>query len=284
MQALGTVAATAPAEWRTDLFTYLLPPWYVDAVAGGAQYFEALRSGVEVLVRGLDPATVPVAARLGAWTVLNGTAEDSALVQDLVADNPHGFPVESGVVSVPDDLSPAPPREWLAVRDVDRKVRSWVAQRPVPRDHGGLLRGATFTEYVVDNALPSVEVVEPHGGRTPLPVVRRNDPSVNEWADRAWEDRFSAAWEASFDETSALSRPGRHDVRVHYGDHTLRHQVVVPAPAEQTNTVVDTVMLADGVLHLSGTTPEDSLTGQLTGRGGSHQAVMGVRAASMRPA
>jgi hypothetical protein len=193
MQALGTVAATAPAGWRSALFTYILPPWYVDAVAGGAEYFEALRSGVEVLARGLDPATVPVAARLGAWTVLNGTAEDSALVQDLVADNPHGLPVESGVVSIPEGLSLAPPDEWLAVCDVDRKVRSWVAERPVPRPPGGLLRGATFTEYVVDNPLPSVELVEPDGSRTPLLVARRNDPSVNEWADRAWEDRSSAA-------------------------------------------------------------------------------------------
>jgi len=276
MEALGTVAATAPAGWRSDLFTYILPPWYVDAVAAGDRYFEALRSGVEVLARGLDPATVRVAERLGAWTVLNGTPGDSALVQDLLADNPHGLPVESGMVSVPDNLSVAPPPAWRAIYDVDRLVRSWVGERPVPHQQGGLVRGATFTEYVVDHPLPSVEVVESDGTRTPLPVVRRHDPSVNEWADRAWEDRSSAAWEASFDETSSLSRPGHHDVWVHYGGHTLHHQVVVPEPPPKTTTVIDTVTLADGVLRLSGTTPEDSLTGHLTGRGESHEAVVGV--------
>ena len=274
MQALATVAAMAPAGWRGDLFTYVLPPWYVDAVAGGEQYFLALRSGVEVLARGLDPATVPVAARLGAWTVLNGTPGDSALVQDFVADNPHGLPIESDAVSLPDGLSLAPPTAWRAVCDVDRRVRSWLAERPVPHDRGGLLRGATFTEYVAEAPLPSVEVVEPDGARTPLSVVRRHDPSVNECAERAWEDRSSAAWEASFDESSSLGRPGGHQVEIHYGARTLDHRVVVPAPGPETDTVINAVTLADGALHFSGSTTEDSLTGHFAGRGESHEATI----------
>jgi CDP-glycerol glycerophosphotransferase (TagB/SpsB family) len=276
LAALATVAAIAPAGWRSGCFTYLLPPWYVDAVAGGEQYFDALRTGVDVLARGLDPATVPVAARLGAWTVLNGTLPDVALVQDFLADNPHGLPAEADLVSVPDGLSASPPAPWRAVCEVDRRVRSWVAEGPVPREGGGLLRGATFTEYVVDNPLPSVEVVESNGVRTPLRVMPRIDPSVNEWAERAWEDRSSAAWEASFDGASTLGRPGRQDVEIHLGNRTLRHQVVVPPPVPKEATVINAVTLTDGVLHLSGSTPEESLVGHLAGRGGRHPVSFGV--------
>jgi CDP-glycerol glycerophosphotransferase (TagB/SpsB family) len=208
--------------------------------------------------------------------VRNGTLEDLALLQDHLADNPHGLQVESGLVSVPDGLSATPPPALRAVCDVDRKDRSWVAERPVPRQRGGLLRGATFTEYAADHAVPSVEVVGSSGGRSPLSVEGRNNPAVNEWADRAWEDRSSAAWEASFDATSPLSRPGHYDVEVHYGDRMLRHQVIVPAPPPQEATVIDSVTLADGVLRLSGSTSERSLSGHLAGRGGSHQAAVVV--------
>ena len=275
LEALERVAAKAPDGWRSDLFSYLLPRWYVDAVPAGQQYFEALGAGVQGLAHGLDPATVAVAARLGAWSVLNGTLADLALVQDHVADNPHGLPVESGLVSVPDGLSSAPPTSWRTVRDVDRRVRSHVTGRPVPRGGGGSLRGATFTDYVEDSPLPLVEVVEvvevvePDGGRTPLEVTRARDLSVNEWADRAWEDRSSAAWEASFDQTSPLSRPGRHKIEVRYEDRTVQHEVVVPAAPPEDATVIDTVTLVDGAIHLSGSTTERSLAGHVTGRAGS---------------
>jgi CDP-glycerol glycerophosphotransferase len=272
LQALERVAANAPDGWRSDLFSHLLPPWYVDAVPAGKAYFEALAAGVRVLAPGLDPATVVVAARLGAWSVLHGTLADLALVQDHLADNPNGLPVASGLVSVPEGLSVDPPATWRTVRDVDRKVRSHVAGRPVPRSGGGSLRGATFTEYVDDGPLPVVEVVEvvePDGRRTPLEVARTRDVAVNEWADRAWEDRSSAAWEASFDQTSVLSRPGSHEIEVRYEGRTVQHAVVVPGPASEGATVIDTVTLADGALHLSGSTPERSLSGHLAGRAGS---------------
>ena len=277
LRSLEAVARIAPAGWREEAFTHLLPPLYVDAVGGGQRYFDALTAGVEALARGADMAAVPVAARLGAWAVLHGSLRDDAVVQDLLADNPDGLPVSDGLVAVPEELSVLPPPSWRAVTDVDRRVRSWVAERPVRERQEAYVRGATFTEYAEDGPLPSVSLVGPGVAMTSLPVARRTDPRVNEWAGRAWEDRSSAAWVASFDATSPLSRPGRHELEVTYRDHAFRHTVVVPGADSGAGTVIDSVTLSDGCLLMSGSTFRRSLQGTLSGPGGSVAAVVDLR-------
>jgi CDP-glycerol glycerophosphotransferase len=273
LAALAAVARTAPHGWRENAFGYLLPPLYVDAVGGGKTYFQALQRGVAVLAGGLDPARVPVAARVGAWAVLHGTLEDDARVQDFVADNPHGLPVTDGIVALPDGLSAEPPREWRAITDTDRRVRSWMADGVIPADASVVVRGATFTEYVDDHSLPSVSALGPDDTRVPLAVTRTVDPRVNEWAGRAWEDRSSAAWVASV-HAGPLTRPGRHDVEVTYAGHELRHTVVVADPPGPDGTRIDSATLSDGRLDLAGRTSEGSLRGRFCGPSGTVEVVV----------
>ncbi|MEP7090206.1 MAG: CDP-glycerol:glycerophosphate glycerophosphotransferase [Nocardioidaceae bacterium] len=270
LAVLAEVAETAPAGWRELAATHLLPALYVDAVGGGPAYAEVLRAGLGPLLDGLDADAVPVVARLGAWTARHGTLEDVALLLALLADHPDGLPVRDGLVAAPAGLSVDLPPAWREVRDVDRRARSWVADRVVRDGERCTLWGASFVEYVEDAPLPAVTLTVPGGGQVPLHVERRADPRTNEWASRAWEDRTDAAWEAVVDPSllDGDSAPG-WSVEVLLNGVRFTHQVHAPRPPGPTG--VDAAAFEHGVLTLSG-------TGDGTGDGAALTlAVSGVR-------
>ena len=245
-------------------------PLYVDTVGGGAPYLEALRRRLPALLEGLDLAAVPVEPRLGAWSALHGTWQDLALVQDLLADNPHGLPHGSGLVQLPDGLSTAVPDSWRALTDADRRPRSFVDRRLEVVDGRVRVRGACFVEYVEGSPLPRVALHTPDGQVHDLEVVRRPDRRTNEWAARAWEDRTDAGWEASGDADRVLvGAPSQATVQVLVGDRCFSEEVRVARP-RRPGTELDTVSFADGVLAVAGSTRErKDLRGHLSGPRGS---------------
>ena len=270
VDALLEAAARAPQGWRELVATHVLPPLYVDAVGGGVPYLEALRRRLPALLEGLDLAAVPVEPRLGAWSALHGTWQDLALVQDLLADNPHGLPTGSGLVLLPDGLSTGVPDSWRALTDADRRPRSFVDRRVEVVDGRVRVRGAFFVEYVEGSPLPRVALHAPDGQVHDLEVVRRPDRRTNEWAARAWEDRTDAGWEASGDADRVLAgAPSQATVQVLVGDRCFSEEVRVARPRRPV-TELDTVSFADGVLAVAGSTRErKDLRGHLSGPRGS---------------
>jgi CDP-glycerol glycerophosphotransferase (TagB/SpsB family) len=276
LRGLARAAELAPPGWCELAGTHLLPPLYLDAVGGDEPYFAALAAGAAVIIDAMEPAGVPVGARLCAWVVRHGTLEDLALVQDLLADNPHGLLVEEGLVPVPDGLSVEVPPQWRGIADVDRRPRVRVAERAVQVGARCRLSGAAFIEYVEDVSLPVVTLVGPgvsaEAERVPLDVERMHDPRTNEWAARAFEDRSDAGWQAWFDADLVPASPQRWVVEVQVGRRTSRHEVHGPAgpgysASGQEEVEVDTVDLHDAVLSLAGTS---SGTGLLVDVSGPH--------------
>ncbi len=251
LDALVAVARVAPPGWRELAASYLLPQLYVDAVGGGEDYLHELRERLPELVDGLDLEAVPVAARLGAWTARHGSLHDVALVQDLLADNPHGLPTEHDLVPLPDGMSTAVPDDWRRITAADRRTRSRVEPWLVVEGDLVVVRGATFVEHVDDAPLPVVALGAPDVPMIELDVVRRPDPRANEWAARAWEDRTGAGWQATGDAAAVLERPDeRWTVEVTVGDDTHRAHLRMPDPPR--GTVLRATELADGVLNVEG--------------------------------
>lgn len=259
LRGLRRALETAPPGWVDLVATHLLPPLYVDAVGGGEPYFAALAEGSAAIVEAMDPARVPVAARLGAWLARHGTLQDQALLQDLLADCPHGLPVSGGSVPVPAGLSVDVPLEWQAIRVVDRRPRTQVSGRVVLVGARCRLEGASFTEYLDETPLPDVSLLGP-GGPITLQVERRQDPRINEWAARAFEDRSDAGWTAWFDSSLLAGLGGEHwTVEVHASGHSSQHQVAgLRGDQPRAGTVVESVALAGGSLTLAGRLADDT--------------------------
>ncbi len=278
LRGLRRALPTAPPGWPDLVATHLLPPLYVDAVGGGEPYFATLADGCAPVVDAMDPARVPVAARLGAWLARHGTLQDQALLQDLLADHPHGLPLRDAVAPVPAALSVDVPLEWRTVQDVDRRPRTQVSGRVAMVGTRCRLEGASFVEYVEEMPLPDVSLLLP-GGPVALQVERRQDPRTNEWAARAFEDRSGAGWTAWFD-TSLLAGAGgrRWPVEVHASGHTSRHEAEAPRGARSVaGTEVGSVRLASARLTLTGRTDQPELHARLTGpHGSSAEAVLAV--------
>ena len=270
VDALLEAAVEAPEGWCEQVATHVLPPLYVDAVGGGVAYLEALRRRLPALLDGLDLAAVPVEPRLGAWSALHGTWQDLALVQDLLADNPHGLPTGSGLVLLPDCLSTKVPDSWRRLTDADRRPRCFVDQRVEVVDARVRVRGAFFVEYVGPSPLPRVALRTPDGKVHDLEVVRRRDQRTNEWAARAWEDRVEAGWEASGDAERILGgAPSQGTVQVLVGDRCFSEEVRIARPPRAA-TELDSVSFAGGVLSVAGSTRERrDLLGHLSGPRGS---------------
>src|SRR4029079_13994216 len=104
--------------WAGAALEQVLPQVYVDSIAGGPAYLEALAPLVRHLLGGLDDddlAQVPVSARLGGWFAAHEGWDDVALVQAFLADHPHGLPVDrisspQAAVILPGPLNESTPR------------------------------------------------------------------------------------------------------------------------------------------------------------------------------
>jgi CDP-glycerol glycerophosphotransferase (TagB/SpsB family)/glycosyltransferase involved in cell wall biosynthesis len=261
--ALHEVARRLPESlrkgWLVDTFTHLLPPMYVDAVGGRASYFDVLAPAVRDLLEGLRTAEVPVQQRMTAWVVAHGTLEDLALLLDLYADNPRGLPTEHGLTSLPQGLACRPPDTLRAIEDVDRRLRSTVADL-VDDSEGSLwVEGAAFVEYADDQGPLVVEVVDPAGHRRAASTVTpRVDPRVQEWAARAHEDRSDAGFVARVDLTGLDITDRLWTVQLTLGDRSveLRAPRVGPGVSQGVEAVLTGADLDGDVLRLRGLSSE----------------------------
>jgi CDP-glycerol glycerophosphotransferase (TagB/SpsB family) len=282
-QVAALVAETDSAVYRRWLvltLTHLVPPLLVDAVGGGNRSLEVLAPFVRDLVGDTGPgalAEVPVVARMLA-RASQGSLHDVALVQDLVADNPHGLPTERSaegaqVVVLPAGLAIPVPDAVRRIEPVDRVLRTVVG--PLRRDDlGGLaVNGAAFVEYGERATVPSVVLAGPDGRQVPMIVEPRHDPDVNLWAQRAWEDRSGAGFTARLDPgTEPPSQNRRWRVDVHLGRRAGSHDVALADPADGPPTRLTAATLEDGlrpVLVLAGRGPAPSRVLLDGGRGGT---------------
>ncbi len=276
LAALSAALPVAPPGWRELVATHVLPGLYVDAVGAGEGYLEVLRHRLPDLLDGLDLAGVPVGARLGAWSALHGDWHAVALVQDLLADHPHGLPVADGLVLLPDALRDRVPDPWRAITRADRRPRSRVDPWLRLTDGRLLVRGVSFTEYVDAAPLPVVALRSSEGSRHELEVARRADPAANEWADRAWEDRTDAGWEASGD-VDPIPAVGerRWTVEVRTGKDVLTAEVrLADERGASLDTELDAVAFDRGTLAVTGRSRASAdLHGHLSGPRGDAGAV-----------
>jgi CDP-glycerol glycerophosphotransferase len=282
-QVAALVAETDSAVYRRWLvltLTHVVPPLLVDAVGGGNRSLGVLAPFVRDLVGDVGPgalAEVPVAARMLA-RASQGSLHDLALVQDLIADNPHGLPTERSaegvqVVVLPTGLGIPVPDAVRRIEQVDRVLRTVVGT--LRRDDlGGLtINGAAFVEYGERATVPSVVLAAPDGRSMPMIVVPRHDPEVNLWAQRAWEDRSGAGFTARLDPgTEPPSPSGRWRVDVHLGRRAGSHEVTLAAPDAGPPTRLAAVGIDDGptpVLVLDGTGPAPARVLLEGGKGGT---------------
>ena len=283
-QVAALVAETDSAVYRRWLvltLTHVIPPLLVDAVGGGTRSLEVLGPFVRDLVGDTGPgalAEVPVAARMLA-RASQGSLHDVALVQDLIADNPHGLPTERSaegaqVVVLPAGLAIPVPDAVRRIEPVDRVLRTVVGT--LRRDDlGGLtVHGAAFVEYGERATVPSVILAGPDSRQVPMLVEPRHDPEVNLWAQRAWEDRAGAGFTARLDPgTEPPSPGGRWRVDVHLGRRAGSHDVALAAdPADGPPTRLTAAAQADGarpVLVLDGRGPAPARVLLEGGKGGT---------------
>ena len=236
--------------WLLGLVEHRLPPLYVDAVGGGPSYAAVLTPRTAALLVRMTPDVlrrVSLPARLGAWAATHGTLEDIALVQDHLADHPHGLPTERGstgtLAALPDGLSSTPSPRWRHVTDVDRRLRSraWL----VPAGPGLVeLRGAAFLDYVPDDELPVVRI-----GDRPVQLRRHTSPDLQLWAARAHEDRSGCGFSA----TLTLAELGGTDpwtVTVELAGRAHRHRVHPPSDhTAAADVVLSALRLVGDELH-----------------------------------
>jgi CDP-glycerol glycerophosphotransferase len=155
-----------------------------------------------------------------------GSLDDIALLQDHLADHPHGLPTEpAGVLAMLPDGLVTPPDPWRQVAAVDRRLHSRV--RLVPGGPGLVeLRGAAFVDHVLDGDLPLVRV-----GDRPVEVRRHTEPDLDAWAARAHEDRGGCGFSATL-APAQLDGSGPWTVTVETGGRLHRH--VVHPPSDHT--------------------------------------------------
>ncbi|RYU14518.1 CDP-glycerol glycerophosphotransferase family protein [Nocardioides iriomotensis] len=285
-QVAALVADTDSAVYRRWLvltLTHVVPPLLVDAVGGGSRSLEVLGPFVRDLVGDTGPgalAEIPVTARMLA-RASQGSLHDVALVQDLVADNPHGLPTERSaegaqVVVLPAGLAIPVPDAVRRIESVDRVLRTVVGT--IRRDDlGGLtVNGAAFVEYGERATVPTVTLAGPDGRHVPMLVEPRHDPDVNLWAQRAWEDRAGSGFTARLDPgTEPPSPSGRWRVDVHLGRRAGSHDVALADPADGPPTRLTGATLQDGprpVLVLDGSGPAPARVLLDGGKGGSPAA------------
>jgi CDP-glycerol glycerophosphotransferase len=247
-------------RWLVLTLTHVVPPLLVDAVGGGPRVLELLAPLVRDLVGDTGPgalAEVPVGPRKLA-RASQGTLHDVALVEDLLADNPHGLPTERSaggapVVCLPAGLGIPVPDAVRRIEQVDRVLRTVVGR--LRREPSGdlVLRGAAFVEYGERAALPSVTLAGPDGRHVPMLVGPREDPDINRWAQRAWEDRSAAGFTAVLEAALVPPSPDRcWRVDVHLGRRAGSHEVRLVDGAATAGSRLTGLALDDGTVLVEG--------------------------------
>ena len=152
-QASDILARRSEVAWRPwaeAALEHVLPQLYVDSVAGGPAYLEALAPLARHLLGGLDDddlRRVPVSARLGGWFATHKGWDDVALLQGFLADHPHGLPVDrvssqQVAVTLPGHLNESTPTYIREICAGDRRLHAKV-DPPTTTPEGHLeLRGA----------------------------------------------------------------------------------------------------------------------------------------------
>jgi len=269
------VLADQPAPvreaWQVGLLEHLLPPLSVDAVGGGPSYAAVLTPRTAALLDRVAPDVpqrVPLPARLGAWVAAHGSLDDIALVQDHLADHPHGLPTDpAGVLArLPGGLSSVPPDPWRQVSAVDRRLRS--RARLLPAGPGLVaLRGAAFVEYVTGDELPVVRV-----GDRPVQVGRDASPDLELWAARAHEDHSTCGFSATL-APAELDGSEPWTVSVLAGGQTHRHVVHPPSDHAAAADVLLSGLRLDGEDLLADVRSAAGCRVRLTGTAAKVEAV-----------
>ena len=228
-QASDILVRRSEAAWRPwaeAALEHVLPQLYVDSVAGGPAYLEALAPLARHLLGGLDDddlSRIPVSARLGAWFATHKGWDDVALLQAFLADHPHGLPfdhvsTQQVAVTLPGHLNESTPMSIRQICAGDRRLHAKV-DPPTTTPEGHLeLRGAAFLDYAVDDARPEVTVVDASRSRVVPLVVGAPDPRLNEWAGRAFEDHAAAGFVATLEPGHRLDTERSIQVELILGD------------------------------------------------------------------
>ena len=181
-----------------------------------------------------------------------------ALVQDLLADNPHGLPTERSaegaqVVRLPAGLGIPVPDAVRRIEQVDRALRTVVGRLRRSAEGGLVVRGAAFVEYGERAALPSVTLAGPDGRHAPMLVQPREAADINLWAGRAWEDRSSAGFTATLEpELVPPSPDAAWRVDVHLGRRAGSHDVRLADDRPSAATTLSAAAVEGDVLVLDG--------------------------------
>jgi CDP-glycerol glycerophosphotransferase (TagB/SpsB family) len=233
--------------WREDALIHLLPGLCRDAVGGGPSFHAVVQAfALDLVAGGVRNDTVPVEARVAAWVAAHGTYTDLALTEDHLAANPHGLPVEGGVVPAPDGLTIDVLEDYRRVGAADRPLRSRVLDLEPLSGGRARLRGDAFVHTESGADLPTVSIAAEGAAPREVPVERWYDDRANLWAARAWEDRRDSGFEG----TAALpTRGASWRVRVELGGQVAEHR----ARLLPTATGIDTAALEPAGLRLSGT-------------------------------
>jgi hypothetical protein len=267
-------------RWLVLTLTHVVPPMLVDAVGGGPRSLELLAPLVRDLVGDTGPgafAEVPVEPRLLA-RASQGSLHDVALVQDLLADNPHGLPTERSaegvqVARLPAGLGIPVPDAARRIEQVDRVLRTVVGPLRRAPDGGLVVRGAAFVEYGERATLPSVTLAGPDGRQVPMLVEPRRSPDINLWARRAWEDRSTAGFTASLEPELVPAGPDTHwRLEVHLGRRSEAHEVALDHHVPKVPASIVAATVAGDHLVVTGTGPAPA-TVRLVGAKGSTPAV-----------
>jgi len=284
-EASGILVGRSDVTWRLwaeAALEHVLPQLYVDSIAGGPDYLEALAPLVRHLLGGLDDddlAQVPVSPRLAGWFAAHKGWDDVALVQAFLADHPHGLPVDrisspQVAVILPGPLNESTPRSIRQICEGDRRLHAKVD--PPTTTPGGhlVLSGAAFLDYSVDGARPGVTVVDASKSREVPSVRGAPDPRLNEWAGRAFEDHAAAGFVATLDPGHCLDTEHAMQVELILGGQRQVLEVPQRVSARDTaDVVIRAAQLSGSTLSLTLEATADCGELRLQGRQASTESV-----------
>ncbi|TQL66596.1 CDP-glycerol glycerophosphotransferase [Nocardioides albertanoniae] len=262
----------APTEVRNTWFVKLLDydfPNYVEAAigAGSAEYATAVRERLAVL-RDEIPSEIwsrlQFRNRVVSWALSH---DDFDLVNDLrgwfqrfQSGRPIGVVDGRPVFVLPEGLDPRGtlPPDTLRVEEVDLLPRVQLTSAAW-HDTELVLRGSAFLQNLTDDYAPHELRLHVRGDGVDLevPVTRFTDPWLDEIANRAYEDRANAGFEARIDalKLAEVTPAGQHDLVLDFehtqGDFTRVSGITGQVPSGPAG-FREAHMLADRLVRLGG--------------------------------